>query len=78
MHDSVLQDVQSKLMDVVRAVKTLPQGYQYKVRELCACIETVVSMHDDIQNGIIPEVFENNPPEEVPMARELTFHRDEI
>lgn len=54
---SVLQDVQNKLEDVLKAVSTLPQGYQYKVRELCSCIETVVSMHDDIKRGIIPEIF---------------------
>lgn len=54
---SVLQDVQDKLEDVLKAVSTLPQGYQYKVRELCSCIETVVSMHDDIKRGIIPEIF---------------------
>lgn len=54
---TVLQDVQDKLQEVLDVVNTLPQGYQYKVRELCSCIETVVSMHDDIQRGIIPEVF---------------------
>lgn len=54
---SVLQDVQDKLEEVLDIVSTLPQGYQYKVRELCSCIETVVSMHDDIKRGIIPEIF---------------------
>lgn len=54
---SVLQDVQDKLEDVLKVVSTLPQGYQYKVRELCSCIETVVSLHDDIKRGIIPEIF---------------------
>lgn len=54
---SVLQDVQDKLLEVLDTVSTLPQGYQYKVRELCSCIETVVSMHDDIKRGIIPEIF---------------------
>lgn len=54
---SVLQNVQDKLQEVLDTVSTLPQGYQYKVRELCSCIETVVSMHDDIKRGIIPEIF---------------------
>ena len=67
---SVLQDVQDKLDDVLKAVSTLPQGYQYKVRELCSCIETVVSLHDDIKRGIIPEIFlqqevDGPEPEEV-------------
>lgn len=57
MSNSVLNDVQTKLKEVQNAVKPLPQGYQYKVRELCACIEILVEMYNDIQNGIIPEVL---------------------
>lgn len=53
VHDELLK----KLEEVLEVVKPLPQGYQYKVRELCACIETVVSMYDDVQKGIIPEVL---------------------
>jgi hypothetical protein len=55
---SVHADVIKKLEEVLELVKDLPQGYQYKVRELCACVETVVSMYDDIQRGIIPEIFQ--------------------
>lgn len=53
VHDAVLK----KLEELLDVVKDLPQGYQYKVRELSACIETVVSMYDDVQRGIIPEVL---------------------
>ena len=53
VHDAVLK----KLEELLDVVKNLPQGYQYKVRELSACIETVVSMYDDVQRGIIPEVL---------------------
>lgn len=61
---TVHKDVIKKLEEVLEIVKPLPQGYQYKVRELCACIETVVGMHDDIQRGIIPEIFQSK--EEIP------------
>ncbi len=54
---SVHKELLQKLEEVLEVVKPLPQGYQYKVRELCACIETVVSMYDDVQKGIIPEVL---------------------
>ncbi|WNV47531.1 hypothetical protein ENKO_428 [Klebsiella phage fENko-Kae01] len=54
---SVHKELVKKLEEVLEVVKPLPQGYQYKVRELCACIETVVSMYDDVQKGIIPEVL---------------------
>lgn len=55
---SVYDEVLQKLEELLEVVKPLPQGYQYKVRELSACIETVVSMYDDIQKGIIPEIFQ--------------------
>lgn len=54
---SVHKELLEKLEEVLELVKPLPQGYQYKVRELCSCIETVVSMYDDVQKGIIPEVL---------------------
>lgn len=54
---SVHEEVLKKLEELLDVVKDLPQGYQYKVRELSACIETVVSMYDDVQRGIIPEVL---------------------
>lgn len=57
MSQSVHKELLQKLEEVLEVVKPLPQGYQYKVRELCACIETVVSMYDDVQKGIIPEVL---------------------
>lgn len=66
---SVLNDVNDKLKEVMDLVHVLPAGYQYKVRELCSCIETVVSMHDDIQRGIIPEIFSD--PEEVKITSTL-------
>ena len=70
---SVLQDVQDKLQEVLDTVSTLPQGYQYKVRELCSCIETVVSMHDDIKRGIIPEIFlKQEVDKEVPETKVST------
>ena len=55
---SVYDEVLQKLEELLEVVKPLPKGYQYKVRELSACIETVVSMYDDIQKGIIPEIFQ--------------------
>lgn len=54
---SVHKELIQKLEEVLDVVKELPQGYQYKVCELCSCIETVVSMYDDVQKGIIPEVL---------------------
>lgn len=57
MKESVLNDVQTKLKELQEIVKELPQGYQYKVRELSACIETVVEMYDDIQRGVIPDIL---------------------
>lgn len=54
---TVLKEVQDKLEEVLKLVESLPQGYQYKVRELCSCVETVVSIYDDVQRGIIPEIF---------------------
>lgn len=70
MTKSVHKEVVNKLEEVLQIVKELPQGYQYKVRELCACIETVVSMYDDVQRGIIPEVLikmrNGEPMDEIP------------
>lgn len=57
MTESVLKDVQLKLKELQDIVTVLPQGYQYKVRELSACIETVVEMYDDIQRGVIPDIL---------------------
>lgn len=59
MTESVLKDVQGKLKELQEIVAVLPQGYQYKVRELSACIETVVEMYDDIQRGVIPEILKD-------------------
>jgi len=67
---SVHKEVVNKLEELLEIVKVLPQGYQYKVRELSACIETVVSMYDDVQRGIIPEVLikmrNGEPMDEIP------------
>ncbi len=41
-------------------INELPQGYQYKVREMLSCAETVVSMYDDIQHGIIPDILKDD------------------
>lgn len=62
---SVYDEVLQKLEELLEVVKPLPQGYQYKVRELSACIETVVSMYDDIQKGIIPEIFQKTDSTEI-------------
>lgn len=71
---SVHKELVKKLEEVLEVVKPLPQGYQYKVRELCACIETVVSMYDDVQKGIIPEVLikmrEGTLEDEVPQEEQ--------
>lgn len=70
MSKSVHKEVVNKLEEVLEIVKELPQGYQYKVRELCACVETVVSMYDDVQRGVIPEVLvkmrNGEPMDEIP------------
>lgn len=70
MTQSVHKEVINKLEEVLEIVKPLPQGYQYKVRELCACIETIVSMYDDVQRGVIPEVLvkmrNGEPLDEIP------------
>lgn len=70
MTKSVHKEVVNKLEELLEIVKELPQGYQYKVRELSACIETVVSMYDDVQKGNIPEVLikmrNGEPMDEIP------------
>lgn len=70
MSKSVHKEVVNKLEELLEIVKELPQGYQYKVRELSACIETIVSMYDDVQRGIIPEVLikmrNGEPLDEIP------------
>lgn len=70
MSKSVHKEVVNKLEELLEIVKELPQGYQYKVRELSACIETIVSMYDDVQRGIIPEVLikmrNGEPMDEIP------------
>lgn len=67
---SVHQEVVNKLEELLVLIKDLPQGYQYKVRELSSCIETVVSMYDDVQRGVIPEVLvkmrNGEPMDEIP------------
>lgn len=73
---STHSDVITKLEEVLELVKTLPQGYQYKVRELCACIETVVGMYDDIKKGIIPEIFHVPAAEEIPEERQKELDND--
>lgn len=57
--NSILIDVQTKLLDVMEIIKDLPQGYQFKVREMLSCAETVVSMYNDVQHGIIPEILQD-------------------
>ncbi|AGC35079.1 hypothetical protein GNZ01_05655 [Escherichia coli] len=56
----ILIDVQTKLLDIMEIINELPQGYQYKVREMLSCAETVVSMYDDIQHGIIPDILKDD------------------
>lgn len=56
----ILIDVQTKLLDVMKIIDELPQGYKYKVREMLSCAETVVSMYDDVQNGIIPDILNDD------------------
>ncbi|MFS8320007.1 hypothetical protein ACMG5I_03690 [Escherichia coli] len=56
----ILIDVQAKLLDVMKIIDELPQGYKYKVREMLSCAETVVSMYDDVQNGIIPDILNDD------------------
>ncbi|WPK19987.1 hypothetical protein [Salmonella phage SD-1_S14] len=46
--------------DIMEIINELPQGYQYKVREMLSCAETVVSMYDDIQHGIIPDILKDD------------------
>lgn len=58
--NSILIDVQTKLLDVMEIIKDLPQGYQFKVREMLSCAETVVSMYNDVQHGIIPEILQDD------------------
>lgn len=55
--EKILNDVQLKIKELELIVKKLPAGYRYKVKELGSCIETVVSMYNDIQNGIIPDIL---------------------
>lgn len=62
---SIHQTIVDKLQEVLDEVQELPAGYQYKIRELCSCIETVVSMYEDVQKGIIPEVFKKNTAQHV-------------
>ena len=57
--NEILIDVQGKLLEVMDIIKELPQGYQFKVREMLSCAETVVSMYNDIQNGIIPDILKD-------------------
>ncbi|EHU8780987.1 hypothetical protein N0S44_000217 [Escherichia coli] len=56
----ILIDVQTKLLDIMEIINELPQGYKYKVREMLSCAETVVSMYDDIQHGIIPDILKDD------------------
>lgn len=56
----ILIDVQAKLLDVMKIIDELPQGYKYKVREMLSCAETVVSMYDDVQNGVIPDILNDD------------------
>lgn len=78
MTQSVHKEVVNKLEEVLKIVEVLPQGYQYKVRELCACVETVVSMYDDVQRGIIPEVLikmrNGEPMDEIPAEH----HKEQV
>lgn len=67
----VLVEVQNRLLHVMDAVKDLPQGYQYKVREMLSCAETVVSMYCDVQHGIIPEVLKKDVTEERAIPEEV-------
>lgn len=53
----ILKEVQDRLQGVMDCIKDLPQGYQYKVREMLSCAETVVSMYHDVQSGVIPEIL---------------------
>lgn len=62
--NAVLKNVQNKFLDVMEEIKDLPPGYKYKVQEMLSCAETVVSMYCDIQNGIIPDIFQKK--EELP------------
>lgn len=55
--EKTLSEVQSKLKELEFIIQDLPAGYRYKVRELSSCIETVVSMYDDVQRGVIPDVL---------------------
>lgn len=54
---TILKEVQERLQGVLDCIKDLPQGYQYKVREMLSCAETVVSMYHDVQSGVIPEIL---------------------
>lgn len=56
----ILIDVQAKLLDVMKIIDELPQGYKFKVREMLSCAETVVSMYDDVQNGVIPDILNDD------------------
>lgn len=53
----ILINVQEGLLNIMGLVKDLPQGYQFKVREMLSCAETVVSMYNDIQHGTIPDIL---------------------
>lgn len=79
---SVHKELLEKLEEVLELVKPLPQGYQYKVRELCSCIETVVSMYDDVQKGIIPEVLikmrEASEESKLEVKNKTTLHVGDI
>lgn len=80
---AILIEVQQKLLDVMDSIKDLPKGYQYKVREMLSCAETIVSMYNDIQHGVIPEILTDNvniedSTEELPKAQhEPQFVREE-
>lgn len=67
----ILVEVQNRLLHVMDAVKDLPQGYQYKVREMLSCAETVVSMYCDVQQGIIPEVLKKDVSKEQTITEEI-------
>lgn len=56
----ILIDVQAKLLDVMEIINELPSGYKSKVREMLSCAETVVSMYNDIQHGVIPDILKND------------------
>lgn len=71
--EQTLKAVQDKLKEIENLVAGLPAGYRYKVRELGSCIETVVSMYDDVQRGVIPDILKEIR-QETPVDNEV--HHD--